>query len=163
MLLLGLSFGVQPLFSFNHGGNNYEKVKKFYKFTILSSLFINFCYFVTTYFFGNEIISLFTKETIILKETYVGLFLFNISFFIIGINVIQSGYYQAINDPGKSNIISFLRSFVFFPITIFVLSKIWGLNGIWLSTLFSEILCFITWKILFNENYNFSFLAQKNS
>lgn len=163
MLLLGLSFGIQPLFSFNHGANNSEKVQKFYNFTIWSSLFINCVYFITTYFFGHEIIGLFSKETIILKETYIGLFLFNISFFIIGINVIQSGYYQAINDPGKSNIISFLRSLVFFPITLFVLSKIWGLNGIWLSTLFSETLVFFTWKILFNKNYNFSFISSNNS
>ncbi|MGL5052443.1 MAG: MATE family efflux transporter [Cetobacterium sp.] len=163
MLLLGLSFGIQPLFSFNYGANNSEKVRKFYKFTILSSLFINFIYFIITFFFGNEIIGLFTKETTILKETYIGLFLFNISFFIIGINVIQSGYYQAINDPGKSNIISCLRSFIFFPITLFVLSRIWGLNGIWLSTLFSETFVFFTWKILFNENYNFSFITSKNN
>ncbi|MGL6065965.1 MAG: MATE family efflux transporter [Cetobacterium sp.] len=163
MLLLGLSFGVQPLFSFNHGANNSEKVQKFYNFTIWSSLFVNCIYFAITYFFGHEIIGLFTKETIILQETYIGLFLFNISFFIIGINVIQSGYYQAINDPGKSNIISFLRSFVFFPITLFVLSKIWGLNGIWLSTLFSETLVFFTWKIVFNKNYNFTFIAEKNN
>ncbi|MGL5355461.1 MAG: MATE family efflux transporter [Cetobacterium sp.] len=163
MLLLGLSFGVQPLFSFNHGANNSEKVQKFYNFTIWSSLFVNCIYFVITYFFGHEIIGLFSKETIILQETYIGLFLFNISFFIIGINVIQSGYYQAINDPGKSNIISFLRSFVFFPITLFVLSKIWGLNGIWLSTLFSETLVFFTWKIVFNKNYNFTFIAEKNN
>ncbi|MGL4426136.1 MAG: MATE family efflux transporter, partial [Cetobacterium sp.] len=125
MLLLGLSFGIQPLFSFNHGANNSEKVSQFYKFTILSSLAINSVYFVTLYFFGYEIISLFTKDVSILRETYVGLCLFNVSFFVIGINVIQSGYYQAINDPGKSNIISFMRSFVFFPVTLFFSSKVW--------------------------------------
>ncbi|MGL4988809.1 MAG: MATE family efflux transporter [Cetobacterium sp.] len=151
MLLLGLSFGIQPLFSFNHGANNSEKVSQFYKFTILSTLVINSVYFVTLYFFGYEVISLFTKDVFIVRETYVGLCLFNVSFFIIGINVIQSGYYQAINDPGKSNIISFMRSFVFFPVTLFFSSKVWGLNGIWLATLFSETFCFFASNILFSD------------
>ncbi|MGL5614376.1 MAG: hypothetical protein ACRDDG_21960, partial [Cetobacterium sp.] len=89
----------------------------------------------------------------ILNETYIGLTLFNLSFFIIGFNVIQSGYYQAINNPKNSNIISFLRSIIFFPVTIFISSHFWGLTGVWLSPLFSETLCFITWNLLFNKNF----------
>lgn len=152
MLLLGLSFGIQPLFSFYHGANNLKKVAKFYKLTIIGSFIINFIYFNISYFFGYDIIHLFTKNTIILKEAYVGLCLFNISFFIIGINIIQSGYYQAINNPKNSNIISFLRSIIFFPITILITSYFWGLKGIWLSPLFSECLCFLTWNFLLNKN-----------
>lgn len=153
MLLLGLSFGIQPLFSFNYGAKNYENVFKFYKFTVISSIIINFVYFTISYFFGYDIIGLFTKDGSILNETYIGLTLFNLSFFVIGINVIQSGYYQAINNPKNSNIISFLRSIIFFPITIFIGSHFWGLTGVWLSPLFSEIFCFITWNVLFNKNF----------
>ncbi|MGL4903838.1 MAG: MATE family efflux transporter, partial [Cetobacterium sp.] len=137
----------------NHGAKNYENVFKFYKFTIVSSIIINFIYFIISYFYGYDIVGLFTKDGSILNETYNGLTLFNLSFFIIGFNVIQSGYYQAINNPKNSNIISFLRSIIFFPITIFIGSLFWGLTGVWLSPLFSETLCFITWNLLFNKNF----------
>ncbi|MGL5427591.1 MAG: MATE family efflux transporter, partial [Cetobacterium sp.] len=141
MLLLGLSFGVQPLFSFNHGAKNYEKVSKFYKFTMMAALTINLVHFIILYIWGNKIIGFFTNDISIINETYIGLTIFNLAFFVIGINVIQSGYYQAINNPEKSNIISIFRSIVFFPVVLFISSKSLGLNGIWLSTLFSEILC----------------------
>ncbi|MGL4358734.1 MATE family efflux transporter [Cetobacterium sp.] len=151
MLLLGLSFGVQPLFSFNHGAKNYEKVSKFYKFTMMAALTINLFYFIILYIWGNKIIGFFTNDISIINETYIGLTIFNLAFFVIGINVIQSGYYQAINNPEKSNIISIFRSIVFFPVVLFISSKSLGLNGIWLSTLFSEILCLITWNIIFKK------------
>lgn len=152
MLLLGLSFGVQPLLSFNHGAKNYENVSKFFKFTIISSIIINSVYFAISYFYGYSIVGLFTKNSSILNETYIGLILFNLSFFIIGINVIQSGYYQAINNPKNSNIISSFRALLFFPITISIASYFWGLKGIWLSPLFSEVFSLITWYLLLCTN-----------
>ncbi|WP_432205068.1 MATE family efflux transporter [Cetobacterium somerae] len=152
MLLLGLSFGIQPLFSFNHGAKNYVKVSKFYKFTMLGSFSINLVYFIILYIWGNKVIGFFTNDIFLIKETYIGLIIFNFAFFVIGINVIQSGYYQSINEPQKSNIISIFRSIVFFPVVLLISSKYLGLNGIWLSTLFSEILCFITWSFLFKKN-----------
>ena len=152
MLLLGLSFGVQPLFSFNHGAKNHEKVSKFYKFTMMAAFSINLFYFIILYVWGNKIIGFFTNDIFIINETYIGLTIFNLAFFVIGVNVIQSGYYQAINTPEKSNIISIFRSIVFFPIVLFISSKSLGLKGVWLSTLFSEILCLVAWNLLLRKD-----------
>ncbi|MGX6592515.1 MATE family efflux transporter [Cetobacterium ceti] len=151
MLLLGLSFGIQPLFSFNYSAKKFEKVIYFYKFTIISSFAINIFYFCISYFYGYEIIDLFTHNKFIRHETYIGLCLFNISFFITGINIIQSGYYQAINLPKNSNIICFLRSIIFLPISVYIASYYFGLKGIWLSPFFSEIFSFITWNFFLKK------------
>lgn len=155
MLLLGLSFGVQPLFSYYFAAKSFKKVSYFYKVSFLSSFFINFISFFFFYKYGYSVIRLFTEDQIIIKETYVGLILFNLSFFIIGLNIIQAGYYQAVGKPMNSNIICILRSFIFLPIIIYIFTKYFGLKGIWLSVLFSELLSFISWNIyVFIKEYS---------
>ena len=59
-------------------------------------------------------------------------------------------YYQAVEIPKFSNLISILRSMVFLPVCLFVLPKIFGLNGIWASVLTSETITFIVMYIIAN-------------
>lgn len=156
MLLLGLSFGVQPLFSYYFAAKIYKKVSWFYRVSFVSSFVINLVSFLFFYKFGYFVIKLFTQEKYIINETYSGLILFNLSFFIIGLNIIQSGYYQAIGKPSYSNIICILRSVIFLPIVIAIFTKYFGLKGIWLSVLFSELFSFIAWntyRFILKERY----------
>ena len=57
-------------------------------------------------------------------------------------------YYQAVEAPKYSNIMCILRSVVFLPISIFILVKILGVNGIWISLFASELLSLMTVKII---------------
>ena len=70
--------------------------------------------------------------------TYIGLNLLNLGFFAIGVNLASTIYYQAIEAPGKSNLICVLRSIIVFPISLVILSFVFGEKGIWLSLLLSE-------------------------
>lgn len=155
MLLLGLSFGAQPLFSFYFAARKQIEVSYFYKMSFLSSIFINGISFLFFYFYGEIIIRLFTNNTDIINTAYKGLILFNLSFFIMGLNIIQSGYYQAIGRPLYSNIICFFRSIIFLPITILIFAKYFGLKGIWISVFFSELFSYIVWNtyIIIKRNY----------
>ena len=52
--------------------------------------------------------------------------------------------------PKFSNLISIFRSMIFLPICLFVLPKIFGLNGIWASVLTSESITFVVMFIIAN-------------
>lgn len=57
-------------------------------------------------------------------------------------------YYQAVDDPKYSNLLCVLRSVIFLPISVFVLVKLMGVNGVWISLLSSEFLSLIVVKFV---------------
>lgn len=138
MVLLGVAFGVQPLISYNYGAKDKEKMIKFYNMTNVACLIVNIVFSSICFIFGKQIIGIFTSNIEIIEMTYIGLNLLNLGFFAIGVNLASTIYYQAIEAPGKSNLICVLRSIIVFPISLVILSFVFGEKGIWLSLLLSE-------------------------
>lgn len=150
MVLLGVAFGVQPLISYNYGAKDKEKMIKFYNMTNVACLIVNIVFSGICFIFGKQIIGIFTSNIEIIEMTYVGLNLFNLGFFATGVNLASTIYYQAIEAPGKSNLICALRSIIVFPISLVVLSLVFGEKGIWLSLLLSE--CITAIVMIFISN-----------
>ena len=150
MVLLGVAFGVQPLISYNYGAKDKEKMIKFYNMTNVACLIVNIAFSGICFIFGKQIIGIFTSNIEIIEMTYVGLNLLNLGFFATGVNLASTIYYQAIEAPGKSNLICALRSIIVFPISLVVLSLVFGEKGIWLSLLLSE--CITAIVMIFVSN-----------
>lgn len=66
----------------------------------------------------------------------------------MGLNLTTTVYYQAVEDPKYSNLLCVLRSVIFLPISVFVLVKLMGVNGVWISLLSSEFLSLIVVKFV---------------
>lgn len=138
MILLGMNFGVQPLISYSFGARKGKDMIKFYEFLKHFGFLLTLIYVLISFFFGNQIIGIFTSDFEIIKIAYFGLNVSNLAFFILGINLTTSVYYQAMEIPKYSNIICLFRSFVFLPISLVILAKLFGLTGIWMSLIVSE-------------------------
>ena len=160
MVLLGLTFGAQPLISYNFGAKDAKNMLDVYKTSNISSIIINIIFTTVCFVFGRNLIGIFTTDTAIIEIAYNGLNITNLGFFVVGLNLTTTVYYQAIEVAKYSNLMCILRSVVFLPISIFILGKILGLNGIWISLLVSEFLSLITLKIKSNvKSYTLSNIA----
>ena len=100
--------------------------------------------------FGRVLIWIFTADSNILEIAYNGLNITNLGFFIVGLNLTTTVYYQAVEVPKYSNLMCILRAVVFSPISVFILIKLMGVNGVWLSLLVSEVLSLIAVKSIAN-------------
>ena len=143
MVLLGLSIGVQPLLSYNYGAKKPEKMLKFYSITMKASFIINIVFVAICIIFGKNIISIFTSDVSIVNIAYIGLILSTFGYLMVGFNLTTTVYYQAISMPKISNIFCLSRSLVLLPISLFVLSKLLGINGVWSALFASELITFI--------------------
>lgn len=143
MVLFGLSIGVQPLLSYNYGARKPDKMLGFYFITIKASVIVSLIFMSICFIFGHSIISIFTTDLKITNMAYIGLNLSAIGYLITGLNLTRTVYYQAINIPRISNIYCIGRCIVFLPISLIILPKIFGINGIWVSLFMSEVLTFI--------------------
>ena len=100
-------------------------------------------YCVICLIWGKNIIGFFTNNNDILQMSYKALNINNLAYFMIGMNLTQTVYYQAIEQPKYSNIIGALRSVIVLPIVLISFTYLWGETGIWMSMLGSEVLSFI--------------------
>lgn len=150
MVLLGVTFGAQPLISYNFGAKNSKNMLDVYKISNITAIMITGIFTAVCFIFGRNLIGIFTQDANILEIAYNGLNLTNVGFFIVGLNLTTTVYYQAVEDPKYSNLMCILRSIVFLPISVFILEKLMGVNGIWISLFVSEILSLIVIKIIAN-------------
>ena len=95
--------------------------------------------------FANNITALFidTKEVQLFNSTVSVFKLYSVSFLFLGFNLIISGFFVAIDKPICSAIISLGRSLVLVIISLFVLTKLFGGDGIWVTTDVSEFITLI--------------------
>ena len=136
--------------SYNYGAKNPDNMIKVYRISNLTSIIITTIFTLICFIFGRNLINIFTADNNILEIAYNGLNLTNLGFFIVGLNLTTTVYYQAVEAPKYSNLMCILRSVVFLPISLFILVKVIGVNGIWISLLVSELLSLIVIRIIAN-------------
>lgn len=143
--MVAINQGVQPLISFYHGKADAKCIKKLSKLTIKSTVLWSLIFFAISKIFANEIVSLFISENNIelFNLSVHGLRIYSYSFLIAGFNIIISGFFTAVKNASSAMIISALRGYVTISFTLFFLPYFIGSEGIWLSTLVSELITIV--------------------
>ena len=90
-------------------------------------------------FAGRYVAPLFVKpeDTELLAVSIVGMKLFSLSYLTGWVDMCFSSYFTALEQPGRSMLVSFLGTLVFPIAALFVLTACLKLNGVWLSSLAS--------------------------
>ncbi|MGL4970016.1 MAG: MATE family efflux transporter, partial [Cetobacterium sp.] len=138
-----------PLVSFNYGRRNYRRVLKIFRYSH------RFCFMATLIalffakFLALDIVKIFTTESDLFEYTANGLFLYSSAIVFVGANFMNISYLQAMDKALLANIISVCRGVVFMGLGIMILPKFLGVNGIWLTLPFADVLTFILTLIIF--------------
>ncbi|MDD4048239.1 MAG: MATE family efflux transporter [Clostridia bacterium] len=140
-IAIGLSEGIQPIISYNKGAGRNDRIRKSIK---ISNIFLTVIAFVVTlsiWVFGREIVMLFIPhEPELIEITIEGAKLYSLAYIPLAINIMMSGTFTAIGKAKESLIIAFSHSLFFVVIGLWLLPKIFGEQGIWLSVPFAEVI-----------------------
>lgn len=150
----GITQGCQPLISFFCGAGQQENFQKVLRYGIITVFLLS-----SLMVFGIQLAPQ-ALVTVFLERENAGLFdytvaalrLYCLSFFIMGYNILISGFFTAIDRSGYSFFISLCRSFVLLLVSLAVMSRLFGENGIWLASLASEGMCLAV-TILFYKDW----------
>ncbi|WP_343343064.1 MATE family efflux transporter [Terrisporobacter petrolearius] len=153
MVLFGIADGVRPIISYNYGAENEERVNKTLKASIIVNLLIGIIIFIVMEMFSKPLINVFLKDgKSVLEMATVGARIYGIAFLFNGVNILISSYFTAIDDPMSSIIVAVSRGILFIAVGIFILPYIFGINGIWGSIVFAEVITIIIcFKLLKNR------------
>ncbi|WP_286033105.1 MATE family efflux transporter [Brachyspira pilosicoli] len=153
-IFTGMGQGVQPIISINY--NNQDNINKIYKYAVILSTSISIFVYIITYLFANEITSIFNRDNIeeLQKISVNGLRIYFTAFIFVGYNIITCVYFSSRDKAKQAFIISILRGFIFIMPSIFILSSIFNMKGVWLSFPVAEILTSIFAFIFFINSRN---------
>ena len=150
---LGYSVGMAPIVSYHYGAKDTDELKNLFKKSIKLLVVTSLVMTVLAELSAEILAGIFVSyDQNLLEMTTIAIRIYAISYLITGINIFGSAFFTALNDGVVSAVISFLRAFVMQVITILVMPKIFGLNGIWSSIIVAEILSFIVTIIAFIIN-----------
>ena len=141
MVLFGIADGVRPIISYNYGASNNERVFKVLKASTIVNVIIGIIIFLTMSVFSEPLINIFLKDgKSVLEIATSGAKIYGLAFLFNGTNILISSYFTAIDDPRSSIIVAASRGIVFISVGIFILPSIFGMNGIWGTIVFAEVL-----------------------
>lgn len=155
MVLFGISDGIRPIISYNFGAENENRVNKTLKISIIVNIIIGAIIFIVMSTFSKQLIEIFLKDgKYVVEIASTGAKIYGIAFLFNGTNILISSYFTAIDDPKNSIIVAMSRGIVFILIGIVILPYIFGINGIWMTIVFADIITILLcYRLLKNKGF----------
>lgn len=152
MVLFGIADGVRPIISYNFGAENNHRVNKILNSSVIVNIAIGAIICIVMVVFSKPLINIFLKDgKEVLEMATIGAKIYGIAFLFNGINILISSYFTAIDDPKSSIIIAMSRGIVFIFVGIVILPYIFGVNGIWMTIVFAELITILLCFKLLNK------------
>lgn len=139
----GISQGIQPIIGNNYGGGNYNRVMQTLFQAVVFSVSITCFIWLIDLFFPRQILAAFggTEEMF-----HIGITGLRINFCItpvLGFVMLATTFFQSINRPAPSIVITILRQVVFLVPFIIIFPMFFKINGIFFAQPISDILATI--------------------
>lgn len=157
---VGIATGIQPIYGYNYGCRNYNRVKKTYKLAmVISTIFLTAALAVFQ-LWPETIINLFGQESELYMEYAVRCFrIYLLGTFMVGINAVTGVFFQSIGKSVQSALLSLSRQIVFLVPGLITLGALTSMEGLLWAGPFSYItagvlsliMVKIYWKKMFAE------------
>ena len=138
------------MISYNFGAEKYERIKEILKIGVATVTGLGILFYLAINFFSHDIIAMFVKNDenlfIITKEAVR---LYSFTYVLMGINIIISAYFTAIEDALTSALLSILRGVIFINILLYILPLVLDSKGIWLSAPANEVITLVFSVMIF--------------
>lgn len=146
MTMFGLSQGMLPLVGYHHGGGEWRIVDRLLGMGIKTAVVLSVVWFVVCQVFTGAFVSLFidrAEDPELFSLAVSDFRLYAIAFLFVGVNVIMSTWFSAIERPKFGIAISLGRALVVAAVMLYAMSALFGPVGIWLSAAASELICLV--------------------
>ena len=103
-----------------------------------------------SWLFTDPLVNIFNSEhnPKLLRYAHTGLRLYFLGFLAAGINILLVAYYSVIDQSRPAIIDSLLRGAVAIAVSAIVLAALFGIAGVWISFLASEMITFVVVVLL---------------
>lgn len=135
----GLIQGIRPIVGYNYGAGEYGRVKKTQDVTLTICVLIMLVGTALCQICPDSLIGLFTENAETIEKGISALRIISLGFVLSAVSVTISGVLEGIGQGNSSLIISLCRYIVIILPAAFILSRVFGANGVWHAFWITEL------------------------
>lgn len=159
-IVLGLASGILPVISYNYGSGKLDRVKKLYKYAVIIGSIVMVIAWVILEGFPNQIIRIFGEQNELYMEfAHTCMRTYMLASFTVGISIVTGIFFQAIDKPIQSMVLSLLRQIVILVPAVLLLGATGNvLNVLWAGPISDGGACIASlvalamyWKKIFHK------------
>jgi Na+-driven multidrug efflux pump len=140
MIVMGLNQGMQPIAGYNFGAQQYARVSRVLKLTIIFATVVTTSGFLMGMLIPDLVVSIFTSDEELIAISARGLRIVVMFFPIIGFQMVTSNFFQSIGMASKAIFLSLTRQMLFLLPALIILPRFFGAAGVWYSMPVSDLL-----------------------
>lgn len=129
----GIVQGMRPILGYNYGAGRPERVRKTIQYSLAAAAVLMLVGTVLSMAVPGPILQMFQADEELLSAGTIALRMISIGFLPSAVGVIFSGVFESLGKGLDSLILSLLRQLVLILPIGYVLSRFWGVEGIWVS------------------------------
>jgi len=158
-IFVGYSNGIGPVISYHYGAQNHEELKNLRSRSMVIIGLTSVTMVLLSEALARPLSEAFFRGTGELVPASVHAFrIISVAYLFTGAAVFSSSFFTALNNGQISALISFLRTCVFELGAVLLLPLLLGVNGIWYSTVFAELMAALVGGICiaaFQKRYHY--------
>ena len=162
-IVLGLASGILPVISYNYGSGQLDRVKKLYKNAVCIGSVVMIIACVLMELFPRQIVSIFgTQSDLYMDFAQKCIQTYMLACFTVGISIVTGIFFQAIDKPVQSTVLSLLRQIVVLVPAVLLLGAFGDVTTVlWAGPISDSIACIASlitlgfcWKKIFHKEEN---------
>lgn len=148
MVVIGINQGMQPIAGYNYGARNFNRLTSTLRYAAIFATIVVTLAFLMAMFAARPCVQAFTSDPELIDKSAHALKMILLVSPVIGIQIVTSGFFQSIGEAKKSIFLSLTRQLLFLIPALLVLPHFLGLDGVWLSIPFADLVSTITAVIM---------------
>lgn len=152
LIMVGFSFGAQPLLGYNYGANNRERLRDILKFDVLVQLVFSVVMTVVFLISAPQIIRIFMSDGGVIQAGSRILRCMVITMPLMGIILVCTTLFQAAGKAMPAFLLSISRQGVALLICMVVLSAVFGFYGVILAQAAADVVSVILALVLLKRS-----------
>lgn len=141
-IFTGIAQGMQPILSICFREKRQRDIRSVLKYGMGTAIVFSVLIYLLFSIFAEPVVGAFNRDadTQLAQIAVHGIRIYFTAFIFVGINILSATYFGAIDCPKNAFVISLLRGFVIIVPTAFVLSALFGINGVWMTLTVTEVI-----------------------
>ncbi len=147
MILIGVAEGVQPLASVSAGARDYDSMMRIRNKGIFTAVAVSVFLFLFTVATAKYYPAIFGVSKEVKEQSYWPLMISATQLVFTGLVRISNSYFYAVGKNKYSLFMIYFDPLLLTPLLLLILPRLYGMNGIWISTTISQ--CFLNIAAVF--------------
>ncbi len=131
MPVIGLTQGMMPVVGYSFGSKNIQRVQQAVKYSMIYSLVFMLLGTIVMFVFAEPIMNIFSDKTELVNLGISCIRIISTSYVLLTVTIIIGAAFQAFGIAELSMYASFLRQIILLIPLAYVLSRFYGVTGVW--------------------------------